>query len=213
MFGDRERGRPARRVRTPALYGLRAQDGSPGARSRYDPESTQELKSPCVTAPRIAQSPIGVGAWSDRNATPCGVPASIENKSCGRLKAVLVSRFTSPLKGLSAKSPDATRAEVPVGRPLPGRDPSRNGSSCGSVIAPGRASLNTLRLSCRRRHAVSLCSSSVPLASVPVVPTVLPTPAASTCGGSSDPALRASAIEDTAGAVPLTCTRRPRAGT
>jgi hypothetical protein len=86
------------------------------------------------------------------------------------------------------------------------------------VITPGLASLNTLRFMRRSRHAVALWSSStpapvVPVAAVPVVATASATPAASTCRGSSELLPRASAMDDTARAAPLTCTMRPRAGT
>ena len=99
-----------------------------GARARTSPARIQDARSPCVIAPRIAQSPPPVGAASERYATPRGTRPSAVNRSCGRSNDVLVSRLNCPVNGTSVKSAVANRAGAPTARPRPASESPKSES-------------------------------------------------------------------------------------
>src|SRR5262245_36980489 len=98
-------------------------------RREYEPATIHDETSPCVSVPRTIHSPSAVGATSDTYATPCGVLALIEKRSCGRSNEVVVSRLICALNGTSPNHDDASRTGLPTARARLVSGSSRNGSS------------------------------------------------------------------------------------
>src|SRR5262245_30511712 len=106
---------------------------------------------------RTSQRPDAAGAPIERYATRLGEKSPKRNGPAAWDE--VVSRFTSPENAVSVKKLVAMLAALSNARPrIEGvSPPGRSGSADASVTAtPGFSCFRMLRLTCRRRHAVSV---------------------------------------------------------